>query len=458
MRNRLLLGFVLFAFIAMTLIVIPVGFTLDSHEKASTLSALKRDTSALSSLLAHDIGRNRLDLAVKLSNSYSRATGREIVVVQGSATLINTRRQHVVSQEVRTIAGNVNTAQLSGVIPALGTAGPRYYVAMALPDDRTAIHPLEGDVIVVTLAVATVTRIIHSNWRNLVLFGILMVLLACVFGFFISNSLTRPLRRIAGAVDAIGKGHIDVRAPVTFGPPELRQLAETINATSSRLIDLLEAQQTFVEDASHQLRTPLTALQLHLENLQHGEQRPTTADFDQVLAEVGRLNRLVESLLELARNESRTPVLAPTDLSNAVQGRVDFWRPLAIEHGLDLVVTMTPGIGVLAMADVMEQVVDNLLSNAFDATPVGGRIEVSVTRTDLGAELHVMDTGPGLNEQERRLALRRFWRGRHSDADGSGLGLAIVDQLVRLSGGSIELREATSGGVDATVRLLLAPS
>jgi signal transduction histidine kinase len=285
----------------------------------------------------------------------------------------------------------------------------------------------------------------------------MMLVLAAVFGFFISNSLTRPLRRIGTAVDAIGKGQLEVRAPVTTGPLELRQLAESINATSSRLIDLLEVQRSFVEDASHQLRTPLTALQLHLENLQYAEQRPTSEEFALVLAEVGRLNRLVESLLELARNESRNPVLDEVDLSDVAVGRVAFWRPLAVEHGLQLAATTRDKIRVFAIPGVLEQVVDNLLSNAFDATPAGGLIQVTVSKMGSTGVLHVIDTGPGLDATDRQLALRRFWRGRRSDVEGSGLGLAIVDQLLRLSGGSIELREAPGGGVDATVLLRLAP-
>ncbi len=457
MRNRLLLGFVLFAFIAMTLLVIPVGFTLDAHANASTLSALKRDTRALSSLLANDIGRNRLDQATKLSRSYSRTTGRQILVVLGTATLIATSSRLAADEELAQIARSVRTIPLSGIVPGTAAAGPRYYVAMPLPDDRTAIHSTEGDVVIVTFPVAVVTKIIHSNWRNLGLYGFMMLVLAAVFGFFISNSLTRPLRRIGTAVDAIGKGQLEVRAPVTIGPPELRHLAESINATSSRLIDLLDVQKAFVEDASHQLRTPLTALQLHLENLQHAEQRPTSDEFALVLAEVGRLNRLVESLLELARNESRNPVLVEVDLTDVAGSRVAFWKPLAVEHGLDLVATTRDEIRVFAIPGVLEQVVDNLLSNAFDATPTNGRILVTVSKTESSGELHVIDTGPGLDATDRQLALRRFWRGRQSEVEGSGLGLAIVDQLIRLSGGSIELREAPGGGVDATVRLRLAP-
>jgi len=453
MRNRLLFGFIAFGFVAMTLLVIPIGFTLDAHENAATLSALKRDTNSLSSLLGSDIGHNRLDQATKLARSYARTTGRQVLVIQGTNTLVASNDRIGADKSLTRIAASVTSKQLSGVIPGSAVAAPRYYVATQLPDDRSAPRSVEGDVLIVTYPVAVVTKIIHSNWRNLGLYGILMLLLACIFGFFISNSLTRPLRRIGTAIDAIGKGDLEVRAPVTVGPPELRRLAETINSSSSRLIDLLEVQKRFVGDASHQLRTPLTALQLQLENLQQSEQRPTAEEFALVLTEVGRLNRLVESLLELARNDSRATTLTRIDLSDVAQGRVTFWKPLAAERDLSLTSSIPASTMVFAIDGVLEQVIDNLLSNAFDATPAGGNIAVTVRSTATLAELHVIDDGIGLDAQERALALRRFWRSPQNDVEGSGLGLSIVDQLLRLSGGSIELREASSGGVDATVLL-----
>ena len=456
MRNRLLVGFVLFAFIAMALLVIPIGFTLSAHENASTLQALKRDTGSLSSLLANDIGHNHLSEASKLARAYARTTGRQVFVVQGGVTLVTSNGRRTIDLTLTSVISEVRTTQLAGVTSLSGAKGAQYYVAMHLPDDRTAVHSLEGAVVLVTYPVTVVTKIIRSNWRNLGLYGVVMLVLACVFGFFISTSLTRPLRTIGGAVDEIGRGQLDVRAPVTRGPPELRRLAETINATSSRLIDLLHVQKTFVEDASHQLRTPLTALQLHLENLQHAE-HPAPQELALVLSEVGRLGRLVESLLELARNESRTPVLTPIDLGEAARQRIAVWGALAGERGLDLTLAAHGNVQVLVIEGVIEQVLENLLSNAFDATPAGGRITVTVSKSETSGQLHVVDTGVGLNAVDRDLALRRFWRGRTNDTEGSGLGLAIVDQLVRLSGGSIQLLEALGGGIDATVLLRLAP-
>jgi len=218
----------------------------------------------------------------------------------------------------------------------------------------------------------------------------------------------------------------------------------------------LESQRAFVEDASHQLRTPLTSLQLHLENLQVAEGVSNESDLNSVLAEMNRLSRMVDSLLALARNESKAPVLISVDVKELVIERADVWRALAAEMGLELAIDAPDDVYALAVEDVLEQVLDNLLSNAFEATREGGHVTIKTFATEDHVEVHVIDSGPGLSPAEREMALRRFWRGRENQSEGTGLGLAIVAQLVQLSSGSIELREANGGGLDATIILRLS--
>jgi len=453
MRNRLLLGFITFAFIATALLVIPVGFTLEYHESASALNALRHDTTALKVVLTNALSHKDLAQATKLSRTYARSSGRQILVIDSSGVLIASKFEQRIDSALMEIAADVQKSELSGVTPRSVNEGPQYYVAAPLVYHVGTGSPSDRVVLVVTYPVGTVSQTVRSDWRNLIIYGILMLVLACLFGLLISTSLVKPLRRIAGAVEEIGNGELNVRAPVDKGPDELRRLAGTINGTASRLITLLEVQRSFVEDASHQLRTPLTALQLHLENLQHRGNELSGHDFDAVHSEVARLNRLVDSLLALARNESTSPILVPVDLNVTVVERMDLWRPLADEHGITLIYDVKQRIDVVAVDGVLEQILDNLLSNAFDATPVGGTISISARSLNEFVELHVVDDGSGLSPVDRDQALRRFWRGRNSTSEGSGLGLAIVDQLVRLSGGSIELRESTTHGIDATVRL-----
>jgi signal transduction histidine kinase len=450
-RNRLLLGFILFAVIATALLVVPLGLSLQNHEGSNTLKNLQHDTNALSVLLTEALTRNDMSRAIKLSDTYARSTGRPILVVDTAGVLIATKANQARDETLLRVASSTRKKELSGHTHGTSAEGPQYYVALRLRHVDNKVVAMGHPVLIVSAPVKVTAARIRSDWTKLALFGLLMLLIACCFGFMISNSLVRPLRRIGSAVEAIGGGTLDVQAPVDEGPPELRRLAETINATSYRLIGLLEAQRSFVADASHQLRTPLTALQLHLENLQRTESSSSAVSLNAVIAEMGRLSRLVDSLLTLARNEGRDPVLTTVDVGDAVIDRCEIWHPLAEEMELTLTAVALPTISGLLVADALEQILDNLLSNAFDATPAGGAISIEAFESGDTVEIHVIDSGPGLKESERSLALRRFWRSTDNSNEGSGLGLAIVEQLVRLSSGTIELRGATNGGIDATL-------
>src|SRR3984957_17413183 len=447
MRRRLLAGFVLFAVLATALLVVPIGVTLQVHEGSNTLRGLKRDVRALSVLMTDALNHDDIARAVVLTHSYTVTTGRQVLVVATSGVILSSTKDY--HARLITIADRTSFSGRSGTSLDNDKDGPQYYAAVELRGVRRFDHA----VLLMTSPVSVAKNHVHEEWRDLVLYGLLMLALAGGFGVAISGSLVRPLRRIARDVEAVGHGELDVRVDETIGPPELRSLASAINATSARLIPLPESQRAFVEDASHQLRTPLTSLQLHLENLQAAVGSSNEVDLNYVLAEMNRLSRMVDSLLALARNESKSPVLVSIDVHDIVVERAEVWRALAGEVDLELVVDTPETLTALAVQDVLEQVLDNLLSNAFDATPRGGKVEIRAREIDEKVQIDVIDSGTGLGPAERALALRRFWRGRDNQSEGTGLGLAIVAQLLTLSGGSIELRGADGGGLDARVTL-----
>jgi two-component system OmpR family sensor kinase len=449
MRRRLLAGFLLFAVVATALLVVPIGVTFQAHESSNTLRVLKRDTGALSVLLSDALNHDNVKRAIQLSQSYALATGRQVLVVAKGEVILASSHLQSRDKRLLAIADATGAAGKSGTSRATSHESSQYFVSAKL----TRVTTYHKAVLVVTSPVKVTNDRIHEEWKDLVLYGLLVLVLACFFGVVISGSLVRPLRRIGRDVEAVGNGELDVRVDETTGPSELRALARVINATSARLITLLESQRAFVEDASHQLRTPLTSLQLHLENLLVAEGVSNENDLNNVLAEMNRLSRMVDSLLALARNESKTPVLVAVDVRELVIERADVWRALAAEMDLEIVIDAPAELRALAVEDVLEQVLDNLLSNAFDATPEGGRVRIATFAMSDHIEIHVIDNGPGLGPAEREMALRRFWRGRENQSEGTGLGLSIVAQLVQLSSGSIELRDAVGGGLDATITL-----
>ncbi len=285
-----------------------------------------------------------------------------------------------------------------------------------------------------------------------VLAGIAAVVLAvaAIIGLRFARWIRQPLEGLELAAAEAGSGDLAARAPVPDGPPELRQLALEFNDMVARVEGLVSAQQEFVADASHELRTPLTALRLRLENLERHVGEGGRGSLHAAENEVGRLSGLVDELLALARADAGTAPAETVDLVAVVRGRLDTLRPGLDGARLELVAE--DAVVARAGADRVAQVVDNLVSNAIRHAPQSTRIVVSVVSEGSHAELRVRDEGPGLTKEQKARAFDRFWRAG-SGAPGSGLGLAITRRLVELDGGTVELRDPPSGGLEVVVSL-----
>jgi signal transduction histidine kinase len=294
-------------------------------------------------------------------------------------------------------------------------------------------------------------------WLSLGVLAAALLGLAALVGLLLARSLTAPLVRLQDTAKRFGRGELDARVP-SGGPTEIAALADEFNAMAERVHQLVETQRRFVADASHQLRTPLTALRLRLENLAASAGSPDVAELEAAEAETQRLARLVDGLLALSRAQDQRGSREPVDVMAVARDRRDAWAPLAEERGISLVVEGPAGqASALAVPGHLEQILDNLLSNAVDATPPGTQVAVVVDGlTEAGdpvVVVHVRDQGPGMTPAEREHAFDRFWQGQDR-VGGSGLGLAIVQQLAESSGGNVELGEGDGGGLDAAVTLV----
>jgi signal transduction histidine kinase len=218
-----------------------------------------------------------------------------------------------------------------------------------------------------------------------------------------------------------------------------------------KLDALLRSQDEFVADASHQLRTPLTALRLRLENLAR-EDVTRSEEVEPAIDEVERLSALVDGLLTLARADRATSEPIALDTAAAISERVEAWSALASEQGVRLSAEVEGRPFALVTAGRIEQVLDNLLANALEVSPAGSSVDVAAARSGGWIEIAVRDRGPGMTVEEIDRAFDRFWRSGRGD-DGFGLGLTIVARLVRADGGEVELRPRTDGGLEAIVRL-----
>lgn len=222
---------------------------------------------------------------------------------------------------------------------------------------------------------------------------------------------------------------------------------------------MIAQQRAFAGDASHQLRTPLTALQLRLERateLLETDPKAAAERLEAAMVETERMQRLVEGLLVLSRAENNNNVVTQVfDLAQIARERVESWQPLADEHEIALKLDVPDKAMVRAVPGAIEQVIDNYIDNAIEIVPARTKLIIQVLIEGDQISVHVLDEGPGMSEDELVKAFNRFWRAR-SDAHGSGLGLAIVDRLLRASGGHAVLTNRPSGGLDAAGYFLKA--
>ncbi|MFL9680135.1 sensor histidine kinase [Streptomyces sp. KL110A] len=340
------------------------------------------------------------------------------------------------------VGGTVEADDADDGGQAVGSAGPADRIVGAVR---------------VRYATADLTDRLWRIWgfRAILAVGVLAV--AAGLGAIVARLLTKPLRQLNDMASRFGDGDLTARSPVT-GPQETRTLARTLNQGAERLDTLVASQRIFVADASHQLRTPLTALRLSLDNIADGvDDEFVREDVEQATAEVVRMSRLVSGLLVLARAEAKVSAPEPLALRELVEERLKVWRPAADERGVTIVLTgdADDRARVLAGAGNLDQVLDNVLSNALEVSPDRGTITVRVeTGGPEEAVLEVLDQGPGMSAAEQARAFDRFWRGQGlTGRSGSGLGLAIVKQLVTDDGGTVTLRDASGGGLCVRIGL-----
>ncbi|GAA2646170.1 sensor histidine kinase [Paractinoplanes durhamensis] len=309
-----------------------------------------------------------------------------------------------------------------------------------------------------TLLVALSLQPLRDTVRRLLLVAgatslVVLVLLTLIARLLVRHRL-RPLDEIAAAATDLADGRLDRRVPAPGRPrTEVGRLTAAINGMLSRIQGALAARErsenrmrSFVADASHELRTPITSIQGYLQLIRTGvvdtRERPDV--LRRLEEEATRMGSLVNSLLYLARLDASPPARRePVDLSRlatdavADAAAVEPDRPLTAETPAECLVT--------GDEDALRQVLANLLANVRAHTPPGSPARVRVTPAPAGVRVEVADEGPGMDPAAAAHAFERFWRadpGR-SAGGGAGLGLAIVADVVHAHGGAVGIDGST---------------
>ncbi|HVW35107.1 MAG TPA: ATP-binding protein [Acidimicrobiia bacterium] len=463
MTRRLLLSYLALTLFVLVVLEVPLGVIFARRQLSELTTGVERDAVAVASLVEDALEGGTAVDAGGLLPRYAHDTRARVVVVDA--------RGVAVADSAGTGAGTsfANRPEIATALAGRVATGTRHSATVGADLLYVAVPVASGGVVHgavrITYPTSTVDARVRRSWLTLTAVSAVCLLAAAGLAVGFTRSVSRPLGALQRAATSVGRGQLSARAPTDDGPPEIRTLARAFNDSAARLSDLLAAQDAFVADASHQLRSPLTALRLRLENLEAEVPAGTRADVRAATAEARRLSRTVDGLLALARADraAGTPPAEVVDPAAVLEERRAAWSALAEERGVDLVVEVTDGSAagpVRATTDRLVQVIDNLLANALDAAPPGTAVVLRTARDPARrwVEVHVLDRGPGLSDADRARAFDRFWRGAGPnpagrDLGGSGLGLSIVRRLVTADGGQVDLAARPDGGTDAIVRL-----
>jgi signal transduction histidine kinase len=321
-----------------------------------------------------------------------------------------------------------------------------------------------------TVLVATDLKGVNDSLRLLgqvaLIGGPLAVLLMALATYGVVALTLRSVAALRhGAADITAAGLSDQRLPVPSAQDEIHRLAVTLNAMLDRIDSATSRQRTFVGDAAHELRSPLASLRVQLEVAQRvGPEEDLATLVDDVLVDVGRLDRLVKDLLSLARLDEaggRLPRREPVDLAELLSEVVGGYGDARVPVRL---VRVSP-VTVDGDVDGLRRVAINLIDNAlrFAKTRVDVTLEVGTSTGRPSISMIVTDDGPGIAADERERVFDRFYRvqaSRSRESGGTGLGLAIARDVVRAHGGSIRLTARADGasGLEAIVVLPRASS
>jgi len=323
----------------------------------------------------------------------------------------------------------------------------RSFSLKAEKDDRQYVF-------VVAVPLSHIESTLAATRLVLILAGIAALAATAIVGYRLSTLALRPVDMMIRRARAIGQDNLRARLDEPAADDEIGRLARVLNDMLDRLYMMIESHQRFAADASHELRSPLTALRGQLEVALRRAR--TAEEYRAVLAscleEVAMLSRLAENLLELARSDARRLDLdmAEVEIQPLVDAEIVRLRLEAVNRKVEMKSEVPDGLAVIADSSRLSRVLANLLSNAIHySKPEGGRVTVAAGNGEGEVWIEVRDEGIGLDEEQKPQVFDRFWRGdksRSIRAGGAGLGLSICREIAHAHGGQITVRSETGSG------------
>ena len=453
MRARLLAAFLAVVFLLLATQDLPLIAYLQAEERQRVRLSLERVAWQLATIAEPALITREYPQLQRLADGYNANTLSRVEVVDAEGIVLASTKAGELGFDYSDrpeIASALGGSAAIGLRDSVLLGGRMLFVSVPIQTGADVAGAIR-----LTYPVSAIDSIVRERLRVVFITGALTLLVAVISAFWLASVFTRRLRGLTAATEQLASGDLTTRVPsVDGGAPEIRSLEHAFNTMATRLQTLVESQQAFASDASHQLRTPLTALRLRLENTANVVADPaaTSEAIDQAINEVQRLQVLVDGLLALARLEGSAIAREHVDVNRVLSERDELWAPLAAERSVTLRIDVPGALRVSAVPNALEQILDAYLDNALEYAPANSTVTVETIAHDSTIEFHVRDEGRGMDDVTRQRAFDRFWRER-ADGNGTGLGLAIAARLAEVSGGTVRLAANTPTGIDAVLTL-----
>jgi signal transduction histidine kinase len=409
-----------------------------------TLSKLNREANGIAELYSTAVNQsygNKHDRAAPqfAAANLERATGDRIYYLGGN--LFPGQKSGLSPLPPGTIDWHVGKS-LSFTFTPPDQHRPFLAVAKPVALSRSVVGAL-----VVATPKTDVRQRVVSLIERLAIAGALGLLVAALLAWYLSRRIVRPVLQLSDAVDEVAAGNYDVKVPPN-APGELGHLSARVAEMAHRLGEVEQMERNFLMSVSHELRTPLTAIRGHVSALLEGvidDPELRHISLETVEAETQRLERLVGDILDLAKLDTHrfTVTTEEVDMATLVEQAYERYRDEAQHRSIDYRQRLDARPVIVSDGDRVLQVVGNLLSNAFRATPNGGRISLELAQRNGTVCVAVEDTGPGISPEARERLFRPFVSNM---SGGTGLGLAIAKELSTALGGRIDLESEVGKG------------
>lgn len=297
-----------------------------------------------------------------------------------------------------------------------------------------------------------------TNFKNSIFIAIIFsVGIGIVIALILSDNITKPIKQISDATLKIKDGNYDIRLKDSQ-IIELENLQNNIKYLSSNLKNQKEVRKQYAQDISHELRTPITNLQLYIEAIRDGVIEVDDDTLKSILDEILRLEGLVVNLNKSFDDNTEYVKIKKKkfNLSNHLKSILDTIKPRFNKENIALVEDIKDDIIIFSDRDKISQIIQNLISNAIKAIDKDGLIKVSLTEDKNNVYIDIKDNGVGISDKKKDMIFERFYRiddARNTKLNGHGLGLSITKNFVDSLGGKIKLKSKLGKGTTFSVIL-----